>query len=61
MKKDFTKKQLQYYYDTSMGLWCIDKNPKDIDIEWIRKHAFQLKPISKDDKVPERITNHKHL
>lgn len=38
---------LEYYYHTSVGLWCIDRNPKDVAIEWIRENTFQLKPIKK--------------
>ena len=37
-----TVKKLQHEYDTSRGLWCIDKNPKDASLEWIIKNAFQL-------------------
>ena len=33
---------LQHEYDSTRGLWCIDKNPNDVDIEWIRENAFQL-------------------
>ena len=35
-------KALQHEYDSTRGLWCIDKDPKDVDIEWIRENAFQL-------------------
>ena len=35
-------KKLQHEYDTSQGLWCIDKNPNEVDLGWIRKNAFQL-------------------
>ena len=48
------QKKLQYYHDTTIGLWCIDKNPKDVDIEWIRKNAFQLEPVKQHQKVPEK-------
>ena len=34
--------KLQHEYDSTRGLWCIDKNPNDVDIEWIREHTFQL-------------------
>ena len=37
-----TVKKLQYEYDTSRGLWCIDRNPKDVSLEWIIENAFQL-------------------
>jgi hypothetical protein len=35
-------KQLQHEYDTTRGLWCIDRNPADVDYEWIKENAFQL-------------------
>ncbi len=35
-------KKLQHEYDTSRGLWCIDKSPQDVSLEWIRENAFQL-------------------
>lgn len=39
--KDAVKK-LQHEYDTTRGLWCVDKNPQDVSIEWIIENAFQL-------------------
>ena len=49
---NLTFKQLQHHYDTTIGLWCIDKDPIDVDIEWIRDNAFKLTPMeeSKDKK-----------
>jgi hypothetical protein len=35
--------QLQHEYDTTRGLWCVDRNPADVDYEWIKQNAFQLK------------------
>lgn len=35
--------KLKHYRDTSVGLFCIDKNPKDVTKEWIDKNSFQLK------------------
>jgi hypothetical protein len=35
-------KELRHEYDTTRGLWCIDRNPADIDYEWIKGNAFQL-------------------
>ena len=40
--KDFTI-PLEYYKDTSVGLWYIDKNPKEVSKEWIEQNSFQLK------------------
>ena len=33
---------LRHYYNSTKGLYCIDKNPNEVDIEWIRKNAFRL-------------------
>jgi len=35
-------KQLQHEYDRTCGLWCIDRNPAEVDYEWIKRNAFQL-------------------
>lgn len=35
-------KKLQHEYDSTRGLWCIDKSPQDVSIIWIRENAFQL-------------------
>jgi len=35
-------KDLQHFKDTSMGLFCIDRNPKYVEYEWILKNNFQL-------------------
>jgi len=35
-------KTLQHEYDTSRGLWCVDKNPNENDLDWIRSNCFQL-------------------
>lgn len=34
--------KLLHFKDASVGLWCIDRDPKEVSIEWIRKNAFQL-------------------
>jgi hypothetical protein len=43
-----TLKELQHEYDTTRGLWCIDRNPAEVDYEWIKRNAFQLKDYLKD-------------
>lgn len=35
-------KKLQHEYDSTRGLWCVDRDPKEVDIDWIRRNAFQL-------------------
>ena len=37
-----TRKELQHEYDTTRGLWCIDRNPAEVDYDWIKRNAFQL-------------------
>lgn len=54
MKKNLKKSKkradvLQHYVDTTVGLWCIDRNPKDVTKEWIEKNAFQLTAPSYTD------------
>ena len=34
--------KLQHEYDSTRGLWCIDMNPANVDLVWIRENAFQL-------------------
>lgn len=51
-------KQLRHEYDKTRGLWCIDRNPSDVDYEWIKQNAFQLKDDlsdSADEPVGLRI------
>jgi len=33
---------LNHFRDSSIGLYCIDRNPKDVSKEWIEKYAFRL-------------------
>lgn len=33
---------LQHFKDSSTGLHCIDKNPKDVSKQWIEENSFQL-------------------
>lgn len=42
MERELTYEELRRYYDETVGLWAIDRNPKDVDFEWITKNAFQL-------------------
>jgi len=42
-------KALQHEYDTTRGLWCIDRDPKEVDLDWIRENAFQLTDEVIDD------------
>ena len=34
---------LQLYKASTSGLWCIDREPKDVDYKWIIENSFQLK------------------
>lgn len=40
--KQPTYEQLREYYDSTYGTWMIDRDPKDVDIDWIRENAFQI-------------------
>ena len=35
-------KELEHYKACTTGLRCIDQDPKDVDIERIRRNAFRL-------------------
>jgi hypothetical protein len=45
-----TFKQLQHEYDTTRGLWCIGRNPAEVDYEWIKRNAFQLQDYLNDTR-----------
>jgi hypothetical protein len=42
-----TFKELQHEYDTTRGLWCVDRNPAEVDYDWIKRNAFQLQDYLK--------------
>ncbi len=35
-------KSLESYKDSTCGLFAIDKDPKDVDIDWIRENASRI-------------------
>ena len=44
LKKDKTEiRKLVHHKDTTVGLWAIDRNPKEVSKEWIENNAFQIK------------------
>ena len=45
-----TYEQLREYYDSTYGTWMIDRDPKEVDIDWIRKNAFQTR-LTDADKI----------
>lgn len=38
--------RLKYHEATTIGLWVIDRNPKEVSYEWIKENAYQIKPTS---------------
>lgn len=48
--KQPTYEQLREYYDSTYGAWMIDRDPKEVDIDWIRENAFQTR-LTDADKV----------
>lgn len=48
--KQPTYEQLREYYDSTYGTWMIDRNPKEMDLDWIRENAFQTR-LTDADKV----------
>ena len=53
-----TRKELQHEYDTTRGLWCLDRNPAEVDHDWIKRNAFQLNDYVKgrDEEPGNGIT-----
>lgn len=45
---------MRYHIYTTEGLWCIDRNPKQVSKEWIEANAFELKYDVKRNKI-ERV------
>jgi hypothetical protein len=43
LRLDNKIRKLEHFKDTSVGLWCIDRDPKEMDVHWIRENCFQLK------------------
>jgi hypothetical protein len=35
-------KELRHFKDSNTGLWAIDRNPNDVNHEWIKEHSFQI-------------------
>ena len=34
--------KLQHEFDSTRGLWCINREPTEVDKNWIERNAFQL-------------------
>ncbi len=41
-EQDSELEMLRHYYNSTKGLYCIDRDPNEVDIEWIRNNAFRL-------------------
>ena len=41
-ERKLTYEELRHYYDTTVGLWAIDRSPQEVDLKWIVENAFQL-------------------
>lgn len=49
-EKKLTYEELEHYYDSTCGLWAIDRDHKQVTLEWIVENAFQL-----GDTIPEKV------
>ena len=47
---DKVTNQFNHYKISTSGLWCIDKDPKTVDHEFIKKNSWQLGCDSRPDK-----------
>lgn len=45
--------QLIEYYQTTNGLYMIDRNPSEVDIDWIRENTFQPKLVDYNNLTKE--------
>ena len=41
-QRDYYRDLFTYNRDTTSGLWCIDRDPKEVTKEWIEENAFQI-------------------
>lgn len=46
--------QLIEYYQTTNGLYMIDRDPHEVDIDWIRENAFKPKLLD-ENKLPKSV------
>lgn len=37
-----TYEELEHYYNSTVGLWAIDRSPLEVSLNWIIENAFQL-------------------
>ena len=57
-EKELTYEELLHYYHSTVGLWAIDRNPQEVDFDWICKNAFQLgmdKILSNTEKIGKNL------
>lgn len=53
-EKEPTYEELLHYYHSTVGLWAIDKNPREVSLDWICGNAFQL-GVDEEDSNSENI------
>ena len=57
-EKKLTYEELLHYYHSTVGLWAIDRNPQEVDFDWICKNAFQLgmdKNLSNSENIGKNL------
>lgn len=47
-EKKLTYEQLEHFYHSTVGLWAIDRDPKSVDLDWIRWNSFQIDAMKGD-------------
>lgn len=45
--------QLIEYYQTTNGLYMIDRDPREVNIDWIRENAYQPKLVDYENLTKE--------
>ena len=57
-EKELTYEELLHYYHSTVGLWAIDRNPREVHFDWICKNAFQLgidKILSNSENIEKTL------
>ena len=54
-----TYEELKHYYDSTVGLWAIDRSPQEVSLTWIVENAFRLgiddAEVSNLDKIEKDL------
>ncbi len=55
-EKNLTYEELLHYYHSTVGLWAIDRNPQEVNFDWVCENAFRL-GIDEETLDSHRVNN----